>query len=377
MPILRLIAQMSMDKTGFDAALVAADKSVSRFGKGLKSQLAAAFTATAVTAFLKNIIDLGSEVKTLSDRLGVSVEDVQEFGLAAKISGGDFETFAHALEKLRVASVKAASGEGNPLEVFGFTVNELKKNDAPAILKELSDALQDFNGSAEQTKALREVFGRGAGGVVAMLQNLPDVAGAARLTKQEAELLDQAGDRLTMLWNKLLVLGAKVFVVPETGLQKGMPAKKQRIGLPPEIDVGAADRAEAHMATQDRILRIEKELEEVTRRNEFSQLSKEETLNRLAEEREQIFARIATTEEQRSQKALDLAKNEADIISATEKKTQRDRVHIESSSLGRIGAFTGASAQATLSANQAAMVSTLNQIRDALVIRGIIIQDVK
>lgn len=373
MPILKLLAQLGLDKTGFDAALASADKSVAKFGKGISGKLAGAFSAAAVVAYGRAIINLGSDVKTMADRLGVSVDAVQEFGMAAKISGGDFSTFADALEKLRVSSVKSAANGENPLAMFGITMAELKSGDAAGVLKKLSVALQDFNGSAEQTKALREVFGRGAGGVVSMLQNLPDVAGAARLTETEASLLDRAGDKLTLLWNKLLVIGAKAFLVPEEGLQKGTPKAKARVAFPPDIDVGASERAEAHMATQDRILRIEKELEEVSRRNEFSQMSKEEQLLRLEQEREAILKRMAKSEEERAQKALELAKNEADIISVSEAGKLKSGM-VESSELGRIGAFSGPAANVASELRQ--LSEKMSKIHEVLAQKGIKVRDV-
>ncbi len=109
--------------------------------------------------------------------------------------------------------------------------------------------------------------------------------------------------------------------------------------------------AGAHMATQDRVLKIEEQIEETRRKNRLQTLTDEEKLAELAREREEIFNRIAVTQEERAQKELDLAKNETDLISASGVKTgstfQRERAMSPlSDSLSSVGNFLGANPNA-------------------------------
>jgi hypothetical protein len=376
MPILKLLAQLGLDKTGFDAGVDAADKKVKRFGSDLKSTLAGAFGAAAVTAFVKSIIETGGHIKDLSDRLGVGTDEVQEFGLAAQLGGQDAEIFARAIEKIRVAMVKGADKGENPLSVFGITMQQLKSGDAVGILRQLAVQLENFAGSAEQTKALMDVFGaKGAGAVVNMLRELKNAKDELKFTREEIEKLDRAGDSLIKLWGRLKVLGASLFIHPDAPLQKGGMALASA-GLPDGLDgVEAAKTAEiaakAHMATQGRILDIEKEIKKTTEENRVENLNAQERLLDLAMQREAIFSRIAKTDEQRAQKQLDLANNEKAIIGLN-KKEKIFGATIGESSLGSIGAFTGPATN-----NSKSQVEILNRIHNDLFSKGIYVKDTR
>lgn len=155
----------------------------------------------------------------------------------------------------------------------------------------------------------------------------------------------------------------------------------------PEKDIGSKKReadyqaalkaAKVHMAIQDRIVKINEDSEDIAEKNRIAGLSTEERLVELAEEREKIFQRIAATEEERAQKQLDLAKNEADIIGLSKDPAKKadGAFKINETAMGRIGAFTGAAAAASLPPGQAQQLQQLQKIHDALVIKGIIVKD--
>ena len=99
--IKHLTAVLGLDKTGFDAGIAAAGKQVNQFGAGLKSQLAGAFGATAFIALGRSAIEAADGIDELSERLGVTNKQAQEFSLAAKLGGSGSEFFATKFEKLR------------------------------------------------------------------------------------------------------------------------------------------------------------------------------------------------------------------------------------------------------------------------------------
>lgn len=323
MAILKLMAMLGLNKTGFDAGMTDATKKVNRFGSDMKSQLAGAFTATAVIAFTKSIIDLGGEIKDSMDRLGVGAKDVQEFGLAAKLGGQSADTFAKAVEKIRLAMAAGGATGKNPLAEFGITLQDLQSGDAVGILRKLAVELENFSGSASQTKALADTFGaRGMGGIVNMLRELK-AAGKGNLfiSNEEVELLDRAGDSLTRLWHNFKVIGAKL-LFPDPGdswLGRKLGMKSNRTAstltpVPPQMD-----ETESPVEVAEKIAKIE------------------------VDTAEKVGKKIAMR-------------------------------HIDESPLGRIGAFSGGSVQNTA---QLQGIQSLRRIENALIQKGIIVRDVR
>lgn len=317
MGLLSIFGKISLDSSQFDAALNHVAKGGESLGKKLKSSIGAAvlgaFSIHTITNFARGIGELASEVKDLQDRLGVSAKDAQDFGLAAKLGGQSAETFAKALEKIRLASAKG----DNPLSIFGVTADQMRAG-VPA-LRQLAEGMKGFTGTPEQTKALADVFGtRGLGQVVNMVSELENVKGALTFTDKEVSNIDKALD----VW-KTAMQSMKVAAVRLIGLHPSMLLTRT-LGGSAKAPVPTAEtmeeteaqgelRRKAHMATQDRILDIDKEAARVAEETRVAQLTKEERLNELIQERERLFSTVAKTEEERARKALNLVKNESAI----------------------------------------------------------------
>lgn len=384
MAILKLIAQLGLDKTGFDAGMAAAGKQVNQFGAGLKSQLAGAFSAAAVTAFVKSIIDTGSEIKDLSDRLGVSAKDVQEFGMAAKLGGQDADVFARSLEKIRLASSKG----GGQLGIFGVTPEQMAAG-VPA-LRQLAIALESFSGDPSQTSALADVFGsKGMGQTINMLRELKGAgSGTLFFSDEDVENADRFGDAMTKVWNNIKVFATNQgFAKGSTwrklfGIKDPSSPEKVKTGnlpVPDEKEIEIA--AKAQMATQDRLLKMEAETADITERNRVSQLSNEERINELIQNRIELQRQLqfALTDEEVATNRLKTAKTDAELIALTQRRTTpaKARFGIEESALGRVGAFTGAAAAASVTPGQAQQIRAIEMLREQMIQKGIAVRDVK
>ncbi len=389
MPILRLVGQLGLDKTGFDAAMTAANKQVASFGSGLKGQLAGAFGAVAFVAFAKSVIETGDALDELSERLGISVGQAQEFSLAAKLGGSDADFFAVRFEKLRAALRKGASSGENPLEVFGIGAT----TDTASAIQQLATLIQTTGLNAEQATKFVEIFGKGSGKLINVLGDLKTAQGAMKFDPEQIRNLKEAADAWLLFGNNVKVAASNLFFAsdinrrvledmksdPEDGVPVGPTLDEAKIlsdkAESDELEKMADDLAED---TQKRINEIVKDTATIAEKNRISALSNEERLVELAEEREAIFNRIATTEEERAQKALDIANNEAAIIGLSkEKKEKIGKPDISESTFGRIGVFTGASSSASATANQVKMADSLTKIHDALINKGIIVKDAR
>ncbi len=386
--IKHLTAVLGLDKSGFDAGMAAAGKQVNNFGAQLKGQLAGAFGATAFIALGKSAIEAADGIDELSERLGLTNQQTQEFSLAAKLGGADSEFFATKFEKLRKALRDGIAKGENPLSVFGLD----STSDPVRALEELARVFDETGFNAEQATAMMDIFGKGAGKVVNILGDLKNAKqGTIFFSDEEIQKLKDTADWFTKLGNNAKVAFAEIASGAVkavnwlgVGLEKNVPrfggatpSKKSGIdetGIL-ERQAAAEEAAKVHMAIQDRILKINKEAEDLAEKNRVEGLSTEERLLELAEAREKIFQRIAATEEERAQKQLDLAKNEADIVNLS--KTPAEKVNhfkVNETAFGRIGAFTGAAAQAAEPQRQ---TEQLRKIFDVMNGKGILVRDAR
>ncbi len=367
MPRLKLEAELGLKKTGFDAGITAANKQVERFGKFV----AGAFSITAVLGFAKSIIDLGGSIKDATDRLGVGVRDVQEFGLAAKLGGQDASVFARAIEKVRIAM---AEGK-NPLAAFGITMREMQSGDAVGILRKLADALDDFGGNADQTKALADTFGaKGMGAIVNMLRELPAAKDNLTFTKEEVNLLDAAGDAWTKILNNIKVGAARAFLNTDPRFFARDKSKEKE--EPPKPI--AVENLEAQAKAQEDLAKLREKTDDLNEKNRIAQLTDEERLNELLLQRAELYRQLqfALNEQTEATIRNKIAQSDADIISVEAKfRKPKQQSHIETSQLGQIGAFSGGGINQN--GPQLQGLQSLRRIESALIQKGIIVRDVK
>lgn len=377
MPQLKLTALLGLNKTGFDAGMKAAEHQVAHFGKHLLGHLTALASAGAFVQFVESVIEMGTQLKHLSLRLGTSVEDLQQFDLAAKLAGLEGDQVAKAFEKIRVAMVEAVGSGKNPLEIFGITIDELKKGDAAGVLRKLAQELEHFAGSADQTKALVDVFGaKGAGNILLMLREL-NHAHAAGLSDQEVDALAESHKAQVKFGQWMRVKMAEIIATfAYGGLPYSYPgAKKKEPEAFPQVEALEAQQ-ELHM----KLGKLQERIDDQNEKNRMAQMTDEEKLNALMEKRVELQKNFdAAKGERRAELALALAQNEGEIIAARAKIVPPQLIAktgmiAPGNPLGAIGAFTGGPNQALHAIGESTLI--LKRIESALVNKGIIIRDV-
>lgn len=388
--IKHLTAILGLDKTGFDAGMAAAGKQVNQFGAGLKSQLAGAFGATAFLALGRSAIEAADGISELSERLGLTNRQTQEFAMAAQLGGADAEFFATKFEKLRKSLQEGIAKGENPLEAFGLEATA----DPVKALNEIDRVIREVGLSSSQTTALVELFGKGAGKMVNILGDLENAKnGVLFFSDDEIGSLKDADDLLTKLGNTAKVAFAKIalgsaqvskFMALGPAALLGGETAKPRVAIDETgILQRQAEREQAakiHMAEQDDLLKIQADANRIFEQNRVAKLSTEERMNELLKEQKTLRENLIGTEEdeigtQMMRKRL--AEVEAGIISAEKVKSPNGKLHINETAMGRIGAFTGAAAAASLPPGQAQQLQQLQKIHDALVIKGIIVKDAR
>lgn len=391
---LKLIAELGLNKTGFDAGMASAGKQVNKFGSDLKSALAGSFSAAAFLALTNATIEAANAVNDLAERLQIGQQEAQEFALAAKLGGADVAFFAKKFEHMRGVLREAQQAGKNPLSAFGI---EFTGDPAKAV-RELARAIEQSGVNAAQSAQLVELFGQGAGKMIGVLADLRNAnSGTLFFSDDDIASLRDADDLWNKIANNVKVVWAKL-INPRYGPLTQILAKMgidpfgvNQKDSNPEIDNEAVAQKEKESRiaelVQRRIIRLEEEAFQLRRRNIEATTGAEERLNQLYKEREGIFARVATTAEERAMKERDMLKNEADIIALSKQPEQSEKAadsekvrqshSISETAFGRIGAFTGAAAGAAVPQLLQQQVNHLNAVRDALVSRGITVRDVR
>ena len=327
MGLLNLVGRISLDGGPFKQTLQGLKKEASSFGSVISGQLSGLVGAGAMIGLAKSAIEAADKIDEVAERLGVSTLEAQQFALAAKLGGTEIDFFATKFEKLRDALRSGAAKGENPLAVFGIGAT----TDPALAMKGLSDLIIDVGLSAEQSTAFVELMGKGSGKLINVLGDLRNAKGGTlffsdddiRNLKTADDLLTKFGNTARVAFAKLIdpklgpltqllgAMGINAFGVLDKPAQRKAPVDE----APMLADMAAKEEAaKVHMAVQERLLKINKEISTIEEKNRIAGFTDDEMRVDLALRREEIFKRIARTEEERAQKELDLRLNEQAIL---------------------------------------------------------------
>lgn len=164
-----IIAKVGMDATGFESGAKRVEGVAKHMGEEVaaefKGMLAGAFGAAAIEEGIRSVVEYAVHIKEMADQTGISTEEVQRLGYAAKATGLQFEDFQTALSKMGGARKEAAEKNDELLksfERFGVSLADLQN---PALrnidlMHKISEAMRGMTLSAGDRDALREFFGR-------------------------------------------------------------------------------------------------------------------------------------------------------------------------------------------------------------------------
>jgi len=207
MAFMSILARLGLDSSGFQAGVNQAESAAKGLGESinseLKGQLASAFSVAAVAAAGKAVMDYADKIGNMSDRLGISTDELQRFDYAARQSGSSLETFQGVFEKLSVAREEALEGNEKIVESFarlGVAMDDLKNRRLDELIKIIARTVQAGDAQA-LLPALRDVGGKGAGELIPTFQAGLDETGsqAPIISAEDIEALKQAGDNFSAL----------------------------------------------------------------------------------------------------------------------------------------------------------------------------------
>ncbi len=163
---LDLKGTVSLDGSGFEAGLKGIERGAERVGETLKGLALASLGVYGIEQAISKTIETATKFDELAQRLGISLQAIQEFGYAAKQSGSDIDALTNFIEKLNTSRIDPK--KFGSFEKFGITQPDLANLPVEDLVMKISANVQKRN-PQEFVGSLRDIGGKGAGQMINML----------------------------------------------------------------------------------------------------------------------------------------------------------------------------------------------------------------
>ena len=164
-------------------------------------------------------LDMGGELKDLSDRTGETSGNLMVLQRAFQNAGSSADAVGPAVNKLQKFMIDAANGSDKNVEALknlGLTFDDLKGKAPVDQLKMISERLKDVDDPAQRAALAMGIFGRGGGALIPVLLNLSDEIDVAKsqlgsmpeVMTRSAEIFDNISDNITVIKGKFIEFAA-------------------------------------------------------------------------------------------------------------------------------------------------------------------------
>lgn len=215
---LRLIGEVALDGSGFEAGLKKLEHGAEHVGEILKGLALTAFGIYGIEQAIHKTIETADKLVDTSRRLGVSLEVLQEFGYAAKQNGADIDQLTSFIEKLNSTRIDPKKFES--FAKLGISQPDLNNLRVEDLIMKLSINLRNRS-SQEVIGPLRDIGGKGAGEMLVMLKdNLEEVREEAHklglvMKTEDAVMLKFLADEMMILGQLIIANVAPAIVFLE------------------------------------------------------------------------------------------------------------------------------------------------------------------
>ena len=179
----KLAVQITADSSGLDTGLKSAEKSVGDFSNrldtlatNLKTIAPIALATGAAFAFgmARALADSADQLDELSQRIGVSVEDLTRLQWAAKMSGASNETLTASLQKLSLNMANSKDPANESAAAFKALGIDIENADGSMrsqleVLNDVADAFAGYKDGANKTAIAVQLLGRSGAELIPML----------------------------------------------------------------------------------------------------------------------------------------------------------------------------------------------------------------
>lgn len=201
MAIFSLIAKLGLDGSAFENGLKKASNTTDKFRSSVGSQLGAALSVAAITAFASKVIQTVDAIGDLSEQLNISTDDVQRLQVLAGQTGVSFEAMAKSITAVSQERLKAIEEGGKARAYFkalGFSVAEL--NDASLsnidLIARMGQAHKDAGNSAQTQAAMIAILGEKAFKAAGAIAKIKEIGPIDLISKDQIDKVGKLADRL-------------------------------------------------------------------------------------------------------------------------------------------------------------------------------------
>jgi t-SNARE complex subunit (syntaxin) len=196
----------------------------------VKTAVAALGGSLALRQFSQQIDDIAKQ----SDRLGITVAQLQSLQFAASQTGTDAGELKKGFERFNKSISEASTGIGTGVRAFemlGISVTNTDGSlkNSNQLLNEVADGFVGVKDPADRVRIAMDLFGRSGAGMVNMLQNGSEELKAIRaqfseltieLTSEQASAVEEANDRFDALGRTFSSIGHQITALVMPALAK-------------------------------------------------------------------------------------------------------------------------------------------------------------
>lgn len=175
---------------------------IKSIGAGLAGTLAAAFSVSAISLFVRSTIDGIDALNDLKDATGASIENLSALEDVAARTGTSFDSVGQALTKFNgvLNSAKGGSEAERTLKAIGLSVAELRRVDPAEALQQVAVALGRYADDGNKARIVQELFGKSVREVAPFLKDLAESGRLnATVTTKQAEEAEKFNKQLSAL----------------------------------------------------------------------------------------------------------------------------------------------------------------------------------
>lgn len=175
---------------------------IKSIGAGLAGTLAAAFSVSAISLFVRSSIDGIDALNDLKDATGASIENLSALEDIAARTGTSFDSVGQALTKFNAVlnEAKPNSEQERVLKAIGLSAQELRKIDPAEALQQVAQALGRYADDGNKARIVQELFGKGVREVAPFLKDLAESGRLnATVTTKQAEEAEKFNKQLAAL----------------------------------------------------------------------------------------------------------------------------------------------------------------------------------
>lgn len=188
---------------------------------GIGASLGIGIGIAAVTSLTRNAFDMAAALDESAQKMGVTVESLQELNLAAEQSGVSQETLAASMAKLNRSMGDLQLGKKGAVDAFaaiGLAAEDLKGKSPDEALRIIADRLNALPSVQERVAIGAQLMGRGFSQLLPLINQgsagLEKYAETSRkngqITTEEAKRLDELSDSWDRLKTRMGVATAKI-----------------------------------------------------------------------------------------------------------------------------------------------------------------------